>query len=156
MAHMKGKGKHTGVTLGKEFLMSLNMYNITSDMIGSITQDNAGNCKTLKAYLVNVEELGFHEDQFLWCFLHILNLACQAAIEVYDPSRKNKQKVQLVTDNGELSEDGSEDSDDPDDRDYKDKEEYDNDDLGQDAAYTQEVQDVETKSNVIEKVVFLI
>jgi hypothetical protein len=43
----------TGVNLGKEFLISLKRYNITPDMIVSITQDNAGNCKTLKGYLVN-------------------------------------------------------------------------------------------------------
>jgi hypothetical protein len=40
--------------------------------------------------------MGFHEDHFYSCFLHILNLACQASLAVYDPSRKEKSKARLI------------------------------------------------------------
>ena len=92
-----------------------------------------------------VINLRFDEDQFYPCFLHILNLACQAAIEVYDPTRKKKAGKVVLVPEGLFDEfSGSEDSNDPDDSDFypedDDKDEFD------------EVLDIETKSNTILKV----
>jgi hypothetical protein len=81
-------------------------YNIDQDMIGGITQDNPSNCGTGFDALV---EKGYDRQISYHCFLHVLNLACQAAIQVYDPYRKTKtSRIRLVEDIEDFS--GSEDS----------------------------------------------
>lgn len=85
--------------------------------------------------------------------MHILNLACQAAIAVYDPEKKVKhsKKVRLVPDQEFDDFSGSEDSADPNDPDFNLDGESDVDfDL-----YEDELRDVPTKTNVIQKVFFL-
>ena len=87
-------GSHTGENLAKLFIETCKLYDLGPQHIISVTQDNASNCKTLASYLM--KEMEFHEDHFYSCFLHILNLACQAALAVYDPSRKENSKATLI------------------------------------------------------------
>ena len=77
---VKMKDRHTGDYIAKLFLQA------QKDMIGGVTQDNAGNCGTCVDALVKG---GFDRGILYGCFLHILNLACQAAIKVYDPEKKS-------------------------------------------------------------------
>jgi hypothetical protein len=74
--------------------------------------------------IITVRKIGFSKSQFYPCFLHILNLACQAALAVYDPTRKDISRkaakvVLLQDDRSDYS--GSEDSDDPADPDFDDE-----------------------------------
>ena len=70
-------------------------------------------------------------------------MACQDAIEVYDPKKKNKsKKIELVPDDYFSDYSGSEDSDDPEDPNYADESEVDCGD--------------QKNSNSIEKVYFMI
>jgi hypothetical protein len=80
----------------KLFQEALNLYDIDKDMIGGVTQDNAANCGTCIKALV---EDGFDRGIFYGCYLHILNLACQAAIKVYDPDKKSKPVRRTVLTN---------------------------------------------------------
>jgi hypothetical protein len=88
-------------------------------MVGGMTQDNAANCGTCTDSLV---AKGYEQHIFYNCFLHVLNLACQAAIEVYDPFRKKKASRIRLVDFEDFS--GSEDSNDEDDPNYDDEDEY--------------------------------
>jgi hypothetical protein len=72
-----------------------------------------------------------------------LNLACQAAIEVYDPLRKKKTIRTRLTDIEHFSDfSGSEDSHDEEDSDYKEDDEY-----------AEELSDVMNRSNAILNVI---
>lgn len=51
-----------------------------------MTQENSRNCGAWADALVRDS---FDKGIFYRCFLHILNLACQAAIRVYDPEKTN-------------------------------------------------------------------
>ena len=157
------KGKHTGSRLAKSFLETLKLYGIKPEQVSGITQDNASNCKTLANDLI--ESGGFSKNQFLWCFLHILNLACQAAIAVYDAKlKKNTRKVQFLPDDDDLSDfSGSEDSNDIEDPTYRlgeQNETEDEDDKSKDETIYEEDEEViadelkgiETKSNSIKEV----
>jgi hypothetical protein len=108
------KKKHSGEYMAELFIKALNLYGIDkdryNDMVGGVTQDNAGNCGTCVNALVKA---GFDRGTFYRCFLHILNLACQAAITVYDPKKKVKR-----TNDEELSE--SDESQDEEDNDFDD------------------------------------
>lgn len=92
----------------------------------------------------------------MWCFLHILNLAAQAAIEVYDPSRRKlAQKIVLVSEEDFSDFSGSENSEDPDDPSFEDDvldaeeaEEGDTEDI-----YSEELKDIITESNAIDNVI---
>lgn len=101
-------------------------------------------------------DLGFQEHQFVWCFLHILNLACQAAISVYDPDKKIKRskKVRLVRDQEFDDFSGSDDSADPEDPDFNFDGYSDDESDGDFEVYEEELRDVPTKSNVIQKVFY--
>ena len=90
---VKMKKKHTGEYIAKLFQRVMDLYRIDKDMIGGITQDNASNCGTCIDALVG---MGYDRHIFHGCFLHVLNLACQAAI---DPFRKTKTKrIRLTSD----------------------------------------------------------
>ena len=116
---VKLKEKHSGYYMAEKFQEVLDTYKIDKDMIAGITQDNASNCGTCADALV---ENGFDRDIFYGCFLHVMNLGCQAAIEVYDPKRKKKtNRTRLVTDSDFESFSGSEDSQDEEDSDYDDE-----------------------------------
>ena len=135
MVHMKMK--HSGYYIASLFQSSLDRYGIKKEMVGGVTQDNASNANACVDALV---EEGFGREIFYGCFLHVLNLACQAAIEVYDPHRKTQvTRTRLVENFEDFS--GSEDSQDEEDPDYHDED-----------AYTAELRDVENKSDVISKV----
>lgn len=132
---IKLKKRHTGYYIADLFEQALNLYSIDKEMIGGVTQDNASNAGSCVDALVVA---GFDRQLFFGCFLHILNLACQAAIEVYDPFRKNKTvRTRLVSDLDDFS--GSEDSQDEEDEDFEDE-------------YAEELRDVNNLSNVIVKV----
>jgi hypothetical protein len=77
---------NSGEYIANLFQQALSLYDIEKDMINGVTQDNASNCGTCIDALVND---GFDRAIFYGCFLHILNLACQAAIKVYDPDKKS-------------------------------------------------------------------
>jgi hypothetical protein len=158
------KGKHTGAALAKVFQETLKVYGIKPDQVSGITQDNASNCRTLADELI--ENGGFSRKQFLWCFLHVLNLACQAAIEVYDPRLKHKaRKVKLLPDDDAFDDySGSEDSNDIDDPDFfevsPDNADTDEDGELEDDRYlededllAEEIAGIDTKSNAILTVV---
>lgn len=136
---VKIKGKHSGEYIAKLFLKAVELYGIEKDMVGGVTQDNAANCGTCVDALVRD---GFDRGTFYGCFLHILNLACQAAIKLYDPdntSRSARVTVLTIIDDKSESED-SQDEQDPD---------FDDDEYDQ---YSEELQDVRTKSNVVSRV----
>lgn len=136
---VKMKEKHTGEYMAKLFQQALSLYGIDKDMVGGITQDNASNCGTCVEALV---EDGFDRGLFYGCFLHVLNLACQAAIKVYDPDKNHKPvKRTVLTIFDDKSE--SEDSQDEEDPDFTD------DEFNQ---YTEELEDVGNKSNAILRV----
>jgi hypothetical protein len=131
---VKLKGKHSGEYIAKLFQEVMDLYGIRKDMVGGVTQDNASNCRTCTDALVRE---GYSREIFYGCFLHVLNLACQAAIEVYDPKRKKgTERIRLVKDSDLESFSGSEDSHDEDDSDYEDE-------------YEEELKDVENRSNAI-------
>jgi hypothetical protein len=133
---VKMKEKHSGQYIAKLFLQALELYGIDKDMIGGVTQDNAANCGTCVEALVKD---GFDRGIFYGCFLHILNLACQAAIKVYDPVKtSNTVRRTVLTTIEDKSE--SEDSQDEEDPDFED---------GEMDQYTEELKDVGTKSNSI-------
>ena len=133
---VKMKEKHTGDYMAKLFQQALSLYGIEKDMIGGVTQDNASNCGTCVEALVKD---GFDSGLFYGCFLHILNLACQAALKVYDPEKKSKpMKRTVLTIIDDKSE--SEDSQDEEDLDFAD------DKFNQ---YAEELEDVGNKSNAI-------
>jgi hypothetical protein len=112
---IKMKKSHTGEYIAELFQKTLDLYCIKKDMIGGVRQDNAANCDTCVNALV---EKGYHWDIFYGYFLHVLNLSCQAAIQVYDPSRKKKtSRIRLVEDIEDFS--GSENSNDEEDPDYR-------------------------------------
>ena len=97
--------------------MPSDLYCIDKNMVGGVTQDNASNCGTCVDALV---EKGYDRQIFYGCFLHVLNLACQTAIEVYDPTRKRKtSRIRLAADIEDFS--GSEDSHDEEDADYEEE-----------------------------------
>ena len=130
---VKMNKKHSGKYIAKLFQRTMDLYSIDKDMVGGVTQDNASNCGTCVDALV---EKGYDRDIFYGCFLHVLNLACQAAIEVYDPTRKKKtSRIRLAEDVEDFS--GSEDSHDEEDPDYE------HDD------YEEELKDVKNLSNAI-------
>ena len=132
---VKMKKKHTGEYIAKLFQRVMDLYRIDKDMIGGITQDNASNCGTCIDALVG---MGYDRHIFHGCFLHVLNLACQAAIEVYDPFRKTKTKrIRLTSDLEDFS--GSEDSHDEEDQNYEEDQ------------YANELKEVDNRSNVITK-----
>lgn len=109
---IKMKEKHSGEYMAQLLLEALELYGIEKDMVGGVTQDNAANCGTCVDALVKA---GFDRGTFYGCFLHILNLACQAAITVYDPKKKKVRG----TNQEELSEpEDSQDEEDPDFNDY--------------------------------------
>ncbi len=127
------KKNHTGEYIAKLFQRTMDLYCLDKDMIGGVTQDNASNCGTCLDDLV---KKGYDRGIFYGCFLHVLNLACQAAIEVYDPTRTKKtSRTRLVADIEDFS--GSEDSHDEEDPDYE------NDD------YAEELGDVKNLSNAV-------
>jgi hypothetical protein len=133
---VKMKGKHSGAYIGSLFKQALSLYGIKKDMIGGVTQDNAANCGTCVEALVKD---GFDRGVFYGCFLHIMNLACQAAIQVYDPVKKSisvRRTVLTTMDDKSESED-SQDEEDPDFDDYE---------MDQ---YAEELKDVLTESNAI-------
>ena len=131
MNFQKLEESHTGEYLGKKFVEPLQLYHLDAANIISVTQDNAGNCRTLASYMVEnhgcqFANIGFCKSQFYPCFLHVLNLACQAALKVYDDpfaatntSRKAAKVVLLPDDRSDYS--GSEDSDDPMDPDFNEE-----------------------------------
>jgi hypothetical protein len=128
------KGKHSGVYIAKLFQSALDLYGITKDMVGGLTQDNASNCRSCADHLVRN---GYGREIFYGCFLHVLNLACQAAIEVYDPARKQKTKrSRLIEEFDFVTFSGSEDSHDEEDPDYLDE-------------YEEELKNVDNRSNAI-------
>ena len=135
---IKMKKKHTGEYIATLFKQALSLYGIEKDMIGGITQDNAANCGTCTEALVR--EDGFSPQIFYGCFLHVLNLASQAALKVYDSSKKKKnvkkRKIQMLGEN----EDSTDDEDDP-------ESEFDQ--------YEEELQDVHTDSFAISNVSLL-
>lgn len=113
---LKMKKKHTGVYIAKLFQKAMDLYGIEKNMVGGVTQDNASNCGSCTDTLV---AQGYDRGIFFGCFLHVLNLACQAAIEVYDPRRKSKvTRIRLVNDDDFSNFSGSEDSHDEEDLDY--------------------------------------
>jgi hypothetical protein len=133
---VKMKGKHSGEYIASLFQKALTLYDIDRDMIGGVTQDNAANCGTCVEALVKD---GFDRGVFYGCFLHILNLACQAAIQVYDPVKKSisvRRTVLTTMDDKSESED-SQDEEDPD---------FDDNETDQ---YAEELKDVLTESNAI-------
>ena len=71
----------------------MQLYGILKDMVGGVTQDNAFNCTAGADALVRE---GYNQEIFYGCFLHVLNSACQAAIEVYDPKRIAKTRRILI------------------------------------------------------------
>jgi hypothetical protein len=81
-------------------------------------------------------ESGYDRQIFYGCFLHVLNLACQAAITVYDDSRSKKELRIRLAEDSDFS--GSEDSNDEEDPDYDEADEY-----------VDELQDVQTHSNAV-------
>ena len=86
--------KHTGAYIAELFQKAMDLYQIDKDMIGGVTQDNASNCGSCTDVLV---ESGYDRQIFYGCFLHVLNLACQAAIKVYDDSRsKMELRIRLA------------------------------------------------------------
>jgi hypothetical protein len=102
-------------------------------MVSGVTQDNASNCGTCVNALV---EKGYDRGIFYGCFLHVLNLACQAALEVFDPTRKKKTaRIRLAEDVEDFS--GSEDSHDEEDPDYEEDD------------YEGELKDVKNYSNAV-------
>ena len=87
------------------FQQALSLYGIEKDMVGGVTQDNAGNCGTCVDAL---DRDGFDRGIFYGCFLHILNLACQATLKVYDPDKKStpaRRTVRRNMDDSSESED---------------------------------------------------
>ena len=82
---VKMKKSHTGEYIGSLFKQAISLYGIEKEMIIGVTQDNASNCGSCIETLVRD---GFNREIFYRCFLHILNLAFQAAIRVYDPEKK--------------------------------------------------------------------
>jgi hypothetical protein len=106
------KRKHSGEYIASLFQKALSLYGIEKNMVGGVTQDNAANCNACIDALVGV---GFDRGIFYGCFLHILNLACQAAIKVYDPEKTSisvRRTVLTIMDDESESED-SVDEDDP-------------------------------------------
>ena len=137
---VKMKKSHTGEYIGSLFKQAISLYGIEKEMIIGVTQDNASNCGSCIETLVRD---GFNRGIFYRCFLHILNLACQAAIRVYDPEKKTKsvrRTVVSITDDESESEDTQDDIQDEEDPDFDD------DTMGQ---YSEELQDVCNKSNAI-------
>ena len=132
---VKMKGAHSGENMAKLFQRALLLYDIDKKMVGGVTQDNAANCGTCVDALVRD---GYDRGIFYGCFLHILNLACQAAIKVYDPTHKKMTtRIRLTTD---IEDSGSEDSHDEEDPDFVD------DQMEQ---HREELEDVSNKSNAI-------
>lgn len=134
---VKMKERHSGRYIASLFKQALSLYGIDKDMVGGVTQHNAGNCGTCVDALVKD---GFDRGIFYGCFLHILNLACQAAIRVYDPEIKPVKRIKLALSDDESE---SEDSQDEEDPDFQDEEED---------QYSEELQDVRTTSNVVSQV----
>jgi hypothetical protein len=124
----------------------MELYGIKKDMIAGITQDNASNCGTCTDFLVNT---GYDRHIFYGCFLQVLNLACQAAIEVYDPSRKKKTVRTKLVPVDDFS--GSEDSQDEEDEDYAEDSQDEEDEDYEKDEYAEELQEVKNRSNVILK-----
>jgi hypothetical protein len=137
---VKMKKRHYGYYIANLFEETLSKYSIDKEMIAGVTQDNASNAGACVDALV---EKGYDREIFFGCFLHVLNLACQAAIEVYDPLRKKKTIRTRLTDIDDFS--GSEDSRDEEDSDYEEEDEY-----------AEELGDVTNRSNVILKVFIMI
>jgi hypothetical protein len=138
---IKMNKSHTGEYIAKLFQKAMDLYCIDKNMIGGVTQDNAANCGTCVDALV---QQGYDRSIFYGCFLHVLNLACQAAIEVYDPTRKNKtSRIRLLADIEDFS--GSEDSHDEEDPDYNEEDDY-----------AEELKDVKNLSNAVLNVIFLL
>jgi hypothetical protein len=135
---IKMKKSHTGEYIAKLFQDTMDLYCIDKNMVGGVTQDNASNCGTCVDALV---QKGYEGQIFYGCFLHVLNLACQAAIEVYDPARKKKTSRIRLVDIEDFS--GSEDSHDEEDPDYADDD------------YSQELKDVNTLCNAVLNVSFV-
>ena len=136
---VKMKEKHSGEYIASLFQQALLLYGIDKDMVGGVTQDNAANCGTCIDALVMD---GFDRGTFYGCFLHILNLACQAAIKVYDPDKKPiPVRRTVLTNLDDKSE--SEDSQDEEDPGYDDNE------MDQ---YIEEIKDVRNESNAILRV----
>ena len=132
---LKMKQKHTGAYIAELFQKAIDLYQLDKDMIGGVTQDNASNCGTCTDALV---ESGYDRQIFYGCFLHVLNLACQAAIAVYDDSRLKKELRIRLAEDSDFS--GSEDSHDEDDPDYDDAEADE---------YDVELQEVQNHSNAV-------
>lgn len=125
--------------IAKSFQTVMDSYVIKKNMIGGIMQGNASSCGNCTNALV---EMGYDRHVFFGCLLHALNLACQAAIEVYDPFRKTKtSRIGLISDIENFS--GSEDSHDEEDLDYQEEEDY-----------SKELKGVQNQSNVIANVAF--
>jgi hypothetical protein len=146
---VKMKEKHSGKYMAKLFQQALSLYGIEKDMINGVTQDNASNCGTCIDALVKD---GFDRSTFYGCFLHILNLACQAAIKVYDPAKKSSPVRRTVlrnldgfSDFSDLSE--SEDSQDEEDPDYDENEMI---------QFEEDLQDVSNKSKAILHVIIIL
>lgn len=135
---IKMKKSHSGEYIAKLFQDTMDLYCIDKNMVGGVTQDSAPNCGTCVDALV---QKGYEGQIFYGCFLHVLNLACQAAIEVYDPARKNKTSRIRLVDIEDFS--GSEDSHDEEDPDYADDD------------YSQELKDVNTLCNAVFNVSFV-
>jgi hypothetical protein len=153
---IKMKKSHTGEYIAKLFQKAMDLYCIDKNMINGVTQDNAANCGTCVDALV---KQGYDRSIFYGCFLHVLNLACQSAIEVYDPTRKKKtSRIRLVEDIEDFS--GSEDSHDEEDPDYADddyaQELSDEEDPDYEADdYAQELKDVKPLCNAVLNVNFI-
>ena len=139
---VKMKKKHSGKYIANLFQQALSLYGIEKNMINGVTQDNASNCGTCADALVKD---GFDRAIFYNCYLHILNLACQAANRVYDPAKKSisvrRTVLRNLDDLSDVSE--SEDSQEEEDPDF------DEDETDQ---YAEELEDVSNKSNAILRV----
>ena len=130
-------GKHSGEKMALLFRQTLSLYGIDKKMVGGVTQDNAANCGScIEALVIGYD---FDREIFYGCFLHILNLACQAAIKVYDPKTITAPARRTVTpiNNEESETEGDRES------------EFDDIDL-----YTEEIKDIDSKSKAILNVIY--
>jgi hypothetical protein len=131
---VKMRQNYSGEYIAGLFQGVMDLYGIKKNMIAGITKNNTSNWGTCSDFLVSK---GYDRHIFHGCFLNVLNLACQAAIKVYDPSRKKKTVRTKLVRVDDFS--GSEDSQDEPDEDYENDE------------YAKEIQEVENRSNVISK-----
>ncbi|CAG7631472.1 unnamed protein product, partial [Allacma fusca] len=94
-AKIIAKVKHSGKDLATSILNVLNEFGITNKLL-AITTDNASNngslMTELSLRLAQKNQIFIPDDQWVRCFAHILNLACQSSLETLKVTSEDKAR----------------------------------------------------------------